>query len=132
MNLNLKFQEITNLLSRLANIDASIKYIDPKSIEITHNAAEESPIPSFVVTLKFEFVGENEFKLYYACDEEMAALVVGLLAMANMPCISINSGEKYIHLDLNKLEMAAPFVANAVFADISFTEEDLTIEIPVR
>ena len=132
MNISFKFQEISNLLNRLANIDASVKYVDAKSIEITHNAGEESPVPSFVVTLKFEFVAENEFKLYYVCDEDLAAMVVGLLAMVNIPGISINSGEKYIHLNLNNLEMAAPFVANAVFADITFTEESLTIDLPVR
>ena len=132
MNIKIKFQEISNLLSRLANAEASIKYLDPKSIEVTHKAAEGSPVPSFVVTLKFEFIGENEFKLYYVCDESLAAMVTGLLAMVNLQGLGVNSAEKYIQINLNQLEMAAPFVANATFSDITFDQESLAIDIPVK
>ncbi|MBR2947286.1 MAG: hypothetical protein IKC17_01700 [Bacteroidales bacterium] len=132
MDITIKFQEITNLLKRVANADVCVKYIDTNSIQVIHNAQEGSAIPSFDVKLKFEFVGENKFKLHYQCDESLSAMVVGLLAMANMSGVGINSADKYIQIDLNAVEVAEPFVSNASFADIVFDEEGLLIKLPIK
>lgn len=130
MNITISYNEITKFVSTKFNVKLEFEQIDEKTLAVLYKPGNF--LPTLHVDLHFDAICADSIELSYNCSKATDLLIAGavLYLQTKIPSgIVVDTSQKRIHVDLNKLGDFEKVLTNIMWAGITLEKESANVAL---